>query len=195
MGKSMSFHWVPTGNREAKATTPISAPGHQGRRGVRQAGFSLLEVLIVLAIIGIATTTISVGAFQDGDAQALRQDAVRLSQLFGVAQAQARKGDSPVVWKFDTQGYGFARAPRDLFLPTGLARQAGPVRAEDFPDTSSLRRRDWSSDNAIAVRIDPPAATVFNTEWISGPLAVELDDGTNTVRIVRSGNGQYRVRP
>ncbi len=125
----------------------------------------------------------------------LREDAVRLTQLFAVAQAEARKGGSPVIWKYDSQGYGFARVPRDLFLPTGMARRTGPVRVQDFAENTPLRRRGWSSDNAIEVTVDPPAANLFNTEWISGPLAVNLSDGRNTVHIVRAGNGQYRVQP
>jgi len=149
----------------------------------------------VLAIIGIATATVSISAFQSKDEHALREDAVRLTQLFAVAQAEARKGGSPVVWKYDTRGYGFARAPRDLFLPMGLARQAGPIQVEDFGGNTPLRRRSWSSDNAIEVRVDPPAANLFNTEWISGPRAVDLSDGLNTIHIVRAGNGQYQVRP
>jgi len=162
---------------------------------VRQEGFSLLEVLIVLVVIGIATATVSVSAFSGGDARALRQDAQRLAQLFAVAQAEARKDSSLVAWEYDSRGYGFARASRDIFLPTGMARGSGPVLAPRFADGSALRPRSWTSDNAISVRVDPAGETVFNAEWISGPQVVELDDGLNTVRIVRSGNGQYEVLP
>lgn len=196
--------------REAKATMPTSVPGPgnpavhypaQQRssppitRAVLQHGFSLLEVLIVLVIIGIATATVGVSAFSGGDAHALRQDALRLAQLFSVAQSEARKGGSPIIWEYDTQGYRFARAPRALLLPAGISQQAGPAPAQGFAGASSLRPRSWTPDNAIEVRIEPSAANVFNTEWISGPLAIELDDGLNTVRIVRSGNGQYQVLP
>lgn len=182
------------GEQEAKATMPISVPGPSSSH-TQQQGFSLLEVLIVLVIIGIATATVSVSALSGGDAHALRQDALRLAQLFSVAQSEARKGGSPIIWEYDTQGYRFARAPRTQFLPAHAPQQTAPALAQEFAGASSLRPRPWTPDNAIEVRIEPSAANVFNTEWISGPLAVELDDGLNTVRIVRSGNGQYQVLP
>lgn len=172
---------------------PISVPG-PGSHALQQ-GFSLLEMLVVLTIIGIATATVSVSAFSAGDGRALREDAIRLTHLFAVAQAEARRTGSPVIWHYDTEGYGFSRAPRELFLPAGMARQLGPVSAIAFGDASSLRPRSWAVDNAVQVDVQPPATNVFNTEWISGPSAIELNDGTNTVRIRRSGNGQYRVLP
>src|SRR3546814_3651818 len=115
-------------------------------------------MLGVLAIIGIATASISVQAFPDGDARALRQDARRPAQLFAAAQAEARRDGSPIAWQYDGQGYEFVHEPRNLFLPTGLARQAGPARAERFAEASPLRPRAWISDNAIEVRLEPPSA-------------------------------------
>lgn len=186
---------VPGPNSRALPAGLRRKPQGLVARSCRQRGFSLLEVLIVLVVIGIATSTISVSAFSGGDARALRQDAQRLAQLFAVAQAEARKDSGLVAWEYNSRGYGFARVSRDIFLPAGMARQSGPVLARRFADGSPLRPRSWTSDNAIGVRVDPAGQTVFNAEWISGPLAVELDDGRNTVRIVRSGNGQYEVLP
>src|SRR3546814_4204672 len=114
---------------------------------VRQQGFSLIEVLMVLLIIGIATTTVSIAAFSSSDARKLRQDAERLAQLFSVAQAQARTAGSPIVWIYDTQGYRFTQSPHELFLPAGLARQVGAAQSLDFSSSSPLRPRSWTPDN------------------------------------------------
>jgi len=150
-------------------------------------------MLVVLVIVGIATATVGVQSLPDADARALRQDARRLAQLFAAAQAEARRDGGPIAWEYDGRGYAFVHAPAGLFLPTGLARQAGPARAERFADASPLRPRAWISDNAVEVRIEPPSANLFDAEWASGPAVVELHDGSNTVRIARSGTGRYRV--
>jgi general secretion pathway protein H len=84
---------------------PISVPGPASR--TRQQGFSLLEVLIVLVIVGIAAGAVSVSALSDTDGRALRQDATRLALLFSVAQAEARKSGNAVVWEYGIEGYAF----------------------------------------------------------------------------------------
>ena len=182
--------------------SPVAALASMPQRAARtdarpvcEAGFSLLEILVVLAIIGIATTTVSIGVISNGDARALRQDALRLAQLFSVAQAEARQGGRSVIWGYSPDGYHFERAAREPFLPSSMARRASDAGAESFAGNSPLRPRHWSSDRPIQVRIDPPTANVFNAEWVSGPHAVELTDGANTIRILRSGTGRYQVRP
>ncbi len=172
---------------------PISVPGPTNR--VRQQGFSLLEVLIVLVIVGIAAGAVSVSALSDTDERALRQDANRLALLFPVAQAEARKSGNAVVWEYDIEGYAFAHAPRQQFQPAAMTRLSEPVQAVEYEGDSPLRPRAWTSDKAVQVQVQPPGAHVFQSEWISGPTSIELHDGTHTIRIIRSGNGHYEVQP
>lgn len=172
---------------------PISVPGHSN---LLQQGFSLLEVLIVLAIIGIVTGTIGLGIRSSRDARHLHEDAQRLAQLFPMAQAEARRSGSPIAWEYDETGYRFTRAPRALLLPSALVQQAGTLAAFGvFADAGPLRARGWSSSRDVDIRMHPPGGNVFHGEWLSGPRVVELRDGLNTVRLQRGNAGLYEVTP
>ena len=170
---------------------PISVPGPVSR----QRGFTLLEMMIVLLIIGIATTLVSVSVFADNRARALRQDAVRLAHVFTAAQAEAWASGQPLVWEHNAEGYRFSRQPRQLMLP---ARRL--VRAQHGTDTaiggdSILRPRAWISSGAVALRNSAGAALVFGADWIPGPLQMVLESEGHVVRLSRLGNGRFVVEP
>src|SRR3546814_117533 len=162
MAKSTCFHWAPTENQEAKALMPTSVPGPVSR----QEGFTLLEIMVVLLIIGIATTMAGVSAFGNNSARTLRQDASRLAHLFTAAQAEARASGQPITWTYDVNGYRFARLPRRLVLPARMAMRAQPVRDMAIGAHTALRPRDWITSDAMAVRIEPDTDIVFGADWI-----------------------------
>jgi general secretion pathway protein H len=152
-------------------------------------------MMIVLVIIGIATTMASVSAFGEGSARALRQDALRLAHLFTSAQAEARASGQPIVWAYDDDGYHFARLPRRLILPARMAVRAQPVSDTAIGGNTALRPREWISSDVMAVRIEPDIGIVFGADWIPGPLQMELEAGGNVVRLYRQGNGRFVVDP
>lgn len=160
-----------------------------------QRGFSLLEVLVVLAIIGIVTGTVGLGIQAARDERHLQADAQRLARLFAVAQAEARSSGRPVIWEYNDGGYRFTQAPRGLLMPAALARQTATLPAHAYSPAGPLRMRSWSPDQKVEVLVIPPTGNVFQGEWISGPRMVQLHDGFHTVRLLRAGNGQYVVRP
>lgn len=172
---------------------PISVPGRS--KYSRQQGFSLLEVLVVLAIIGIVTGTAGLSVRAVQNERSLHTDARRLAQLFALAQAQARSSGRPVVWEYGPHGYRFSQAQASLLMPAALAQRMATLPTPRQDASGPLRPRSWSPEQPVTVRVMPPATQVFHDEWVSGPRMVELSDGLYTVRLLRAGNGQYRVQP
>ncbi|HWL29353.1 MAG TPA: GspH/FimT family pseudopilin [Burkholderiaceae bacterium] len=169
---------------------PTLVPGHAS-----QSGFTLLEMMIVLVIIGIATSLASVSAFGQDKARALHQDASRLAHLFTAAQAEARASGRPIVWTYDDRGYRFARMPRKLVLPARMAARAQPVTDAAIGRDTVLRQRNWISSDTVSVRIDPNVGMVFGDDWLADPLKMELEADGYVVRLSRLGNGRYVVEP
>ncbi|WP_247652867.1 pilus assembly FimT family protein [Ideonella aquatica] len=95
------------------------APGSKPPRLQRRStsGFTLLELMIVVALIAVATG-VAVLALRDANASRLEEEAARLSALFEAARARSRATGQPVNWlPVREEGDGFAF--------TGLGERAG----------------------------------------------------------------------
>lgn len=67
-------------------------------------GFTLIELMVVVALIAVATAGVSLG-LRDTAASALERDAQRLAALLEAARAQARASDAPAVWQLHEAGH------------------------------------------------------------------------------------------
>ena len=79
----------------------------------RDAGFTLIELMVVVALIAVATAG-AVLSLRDGSASALERDAQRLAALLESGRAQSRASDLPVVWQAVSNGFEM----RGLLRPT-----------------------------------------------------------------------------
>lgn len=106
----------------------MSAPGSSRRAALllqraRAAGFTLIEVMLVMAIIAIATALVSL-ALRDGTQSRLDEEGARLSALLESARTEARASGIAVRWvpaesaATDGVHFRFVGLPAGAALPT-----------------------------------------------------------------------------
>jgi len=83
----------------------------------RSKGFTLLELLVVISLMALATAGISL-SLRDSGEQQLEREAQRLATLLESARAQARTNGSLVTWRPVGQGFRFEGLPKHVTMPT-----------------------------------------------------------------------------
>jgi len=146
----------------------------------KQQGFTLIELMVVLVIIGIASAAVSLSIKPD-PLKLLREDADRLAQLLQLAQAEARSDGRPITWRWDDKGFAFTR------------RTGHGAGLDRFKDDPQLHPRRWQSPS-MEIRIEPRQRVVLNAEWLGAPLQIRLSDGQNSLTVQRSAAGRVQVR-
>jgi len=135
-------------------------------RVARRAGFTLIEVLVVLAIMAVVAATVVVVA-RPGDAEEARTEARRLAALLESAMREARASGGSIAWSAARQGYAFWQ------------------RGEDgdwvqYPRASLYRSRAFAGRTELArVRVDgrdlaPGERVVFSPHGLRSELAVTV---------------------
>ncbi|MFM8866207.1 MAG: Tfp pilus assembly protein FimT/FimU [Limnohabitans sp.] len=83
---------------------PTSAAGNKFS-GHTQRGFTLMELMVVVALIAMATAGVAL-SLRDGASTALERDAQRLAAVLEAARAQARASDTAVWWQPEPDARG-----------------------------------------------------------------------------------------
>ncbi len=81
-------------------------------KSTRRAGFTLIELMVVIAIIALATAGVTV-AMRDPAETSLEREAQRLSALLESARARSRASGIVVRWRAVEGGFRFDGLPRD----------------------------------------------------------------------------------
>ncbi len=136
----------------------------------RSAAFTLLELLVVLAIVALATAG-AVQALRDPDREALQREGERLAALLESGRAWSRSSGQALAWQEAPGGFRFAgRQPPDA--PQAWLREGIAV--------------EW------------PAATralVLGPEPIIAAQAVVLRLGRERLRLATDGLQPFAVNP
>ena len=160
-----------------KAMPPMS------RSRTRAAGFTLLEMLVVLVIAGLLVSLASLSLTRNPRTD-LNEEAQRLALLFESAGDEAQVRARPIAWlpleggfRFDLRTDDGWRPLRDDLL--GPRRWEGGVTGVAISYPGSEQRAD---------------RVVFGTESIDAPVQVTLFSSAGSATIVGTGNGRYEVR-
>ncbi len=147
-------------------------------------GFTLVELMVVLAIIGIALGMVSFNAMPS-PAQNLQSEARRIALLLQLARDEAIVRNRLVAFEADADNY--------RFLVRNEARW-DPVTTDDL-----LRERAFKG-GPVKLSIDPPSAgagipmrIIFGREPVDKPFVLTMGIGEDRVAIRADGIGHFVV--
>ena len=155
-------------------------------RPVRAAarGFTLVELMVVMVIIGITLGLVSLNAIPS-PRQNLQNEARRLALLLQLARDEAIVRNRLVAFEADNQGYRFI-VRNDM--------RWDPVIEDDL-----LRPRPFKNA-PIVLLLDPPGAgaanplrITFGREPVDKPFVLTLASGDASVAIRADGIGHFAV--
>jgi general secretion pathway protein H len=151
--------------RNIPAPPPISA---------RHAGFTLLEILVVIVIFGvlISLATLSIGSFSDND---LSEHSRRLETLIGLALEEAEIQNREIGLLFYQHGYEFSARVTEQDEDGNLIWVWLPLDEDRI-----FKSRDLSEDTAIDLEIEGKEVTLEyerDTEETYAPQIFLLSSG------------------
>lgn len=139
-------------------------------------GFTLLELMVVLVIVAMATAGVSF-AMRDSAATRLEREGLRLSAMLESARAQSRTSGLPVVWRGLPQGFEFLGLPQQGSAGT----LSGP--------------RPWLDQDTQALVIQPPGAQslVLGPEPLIPAQRLVLAQGERRITLGTDGLSPFTV--
>lgn len=151
----------------------------------RPAGFTLLELLVVMVIAGIVISLVAVKASPNERGRVL-DDGQRIARLFELAQEEAQLGARPLAWEGDRSGWRFLEATPQGWQPM-RADVFAPGRWRLAMDGVTITEGGRSAGNGGngAMRL------VFGRELVDGPQRLVLVRGPIRVDVTGDGSGRY----
>jgi general secretion pathway protein H len=144
-------------------------------------GFTLLELLVVLSIVALATAGATL-ALRDEQATQLEREALRLSAMLESARAQSRTTGIPVIWRTSQDGFEFVGVrPRKEDAPRPSGELWGP--------------RGWLDPDTRAQIVTPAGAQtlVLGPEPLIAAQRLVLMQGQRRLTLATDGLAPFSV--
>ncbi|MEZ5550350.1 MAG: type II secretion system minor pseudopilin GspH [Pseudomonadales bacterium] len=155
------------------------------------AGFTLLEILVVLTIVAILTGTVVLGFTGADRAQDLKGAAQRLATRFEMARQQALTRNREWGVYIEKDDYHFAEF--DPQAARWVIQEARPFATADLPDQVSLRlRTEGVGEIPFAEEQDLPQILLFSSGEIT-PFSLYLEPGERAPAWLVASDGLSRV--
>ena len=152
--------------------------------GLRLRGFTLLELLVVLVVVGIMLGMVSMRAIPD-TRQALTNDAQRIALLLQLAREEAIVRNRPVAFELDSEQFRFyVRGDSSWQLLT---------------DNDLFRERHFQKSPLMLTlqpgqaQADLPFKIIFGREPVDKPFVLTLGFEDVAVSIRADGIGHFSV--
>ena len=144
----------------------------------RHRGFTLLELMVVVAIVALVTAGATL-ALRDDSGTRLEREALRLSAMLESARAQSRTSGLPVVWRALPRGFEFIGLPQ----------------ARGSRDAATAGLRPWLFEGTEVLVVQPPGAQtlVLGPEPLIPAQRLVLAQGERRLTLGTDGLGPFVV--
>jgi general secretion pathway protein H len=169
--------------QEAKARMQILALGNKVKVNIQQdtqKGFTLMELMVVVAIIAIASAGVMF-AIPDASATALERDAQRLAALLDSARAQSRASGLAVTWHATPQGFN------------GLP-QAKNANTGEMVDLVTFPTSWLNADTSVAESSPANSVLLLGPEPIIAQQEVVLLNGGRSLTLATDGIRPFSIK-
>jgi type II secretion system protein H len=148
------------------------------------AGFTLIELAVVLVILGVCASIVAAMARPDERAS-VALEAERLARLLELAVLESRLTGGAITWMSDGNGYRFLR---HAGAGGSSMRDAASLRPRALPSGMTIGSMRIESSAAPALRLD------FAPHALPPAFAMEMSFGAARATIAGSPIGHVRVR-
>jgi general secretion pathway protein H len=164
----------------------------------RQRGLTLLELLVVLAIIGFAMAGVSL-AMRDSSQTQLEREAQRLTAQLEAARAQSRTSGVALMWRTTAEGYEIVSAVANSGLTTRQETWLSPsTQAHVNPNASNVNATATATNWVVLGPepiITPASITLTVTTELGNTVNANRAPKLQQLHIATDGLRPFQVMP